>query len=308
MLALQGSLDFLTCECLFLLLHEKNASGHLIIRSKGSEKRLTILQGAVVSATSNDPRDYLGQILLRKGVLTEEGLLEALQAHQKSGLPLGQILVMTGAASREVVRDALVSQTKESALGLFEWLQASFSFRSHRVEPDGELGISVSLADLAEEGKKRTKPPVEVLEPERSTTDWFPITYHSSVEKSTSATDPFTLAREALATGDSQAALEILDGVAPYGHSPEWVGLRRAAEDRLLIHLRAELLKEGVKPRFLLGADAVRDMPLSPPERYLLRKMDGSLSLETLLKICPLRQIDALRLVRRLRDDGQIRY
>lgn len=309
MLALQGSFVFIDCADLFRLLAEKKATGALFARRGADEKRLGIDRGLLISATSNDPREYLGRLLIDAGHLSESDFLEAHRTHLETGVPLGKILTMTGLLPQGLVEEILLEKFRDTALGIFGWREGSFAFHLHekaRFEAEQPLAVSIPLRELIEEGERRRKENPVVPPPEpsgRSSAEWFP-TATADLERVPS---PLKLAREVLAEGDAERALEILDASdkIPVADAR---ALRRTAEDRLLASLRAELLQNHLKPVLTVERAAIREMPLTPPERFLLYRMDGIREIEDLLQISPLRQVDALRLVKRLHGEGILRY
>ncbi|HLV60531.1 MAG TPA: DUF4388 domain-containing protein [Fredinandcohnia sp.] len=312
MLALQGSFAFLGCAELFRLLAEKKATGALFARRGADEKRLGIEQGRLTSATSNDPREYLGRLLIDAGHISESDFLQAHRTHLETGVPLGKILVMTGVLSEEVVQKVLRDKFRETALGIFTWDEGSFAFHLHerrRAEAEHPLPVALSLVELAQEGeaKRRAMPVVPPPEPSgRSTAEWFPTA--TADLKGGGQPSALKLAREALTEGDAERALEILEAAGQDLPVADVRALRKTAEDRLLTLLRAELLQNHLKPVLVVDRGAVRAMPLTPPERFLLYRMDGVRDIEELVQTAPLRQIDALRLIRRLHGEGVIRY
>ena len=69
---LHGHLGFMPCRDLFLYLGNRKMSGRLDVRRGGVRKSLSVEEGAATSAASNDPREYLGQVLINAGHLSEE--------------------------------------------------------------------------------------------------------------------------------------------------------------------------------------------------------------------------------------------
>ena|GEM_PF-1804437 len=311
MLALQGSFAFLSCAELFRLLAEKKATGALFARRGADEKRLGIERGLLVSATSNDPREYLGRLLIEAGHLSEADFLRAHRTHLETGVPLGKILTMTGVLPREVVEKVLETKFRETALGIFRWEEGSFAFHvqeSVRSPAELPLPVSLSLVALAEEGEalRRSSPPIPPPEPSgRGSAEWFPTETDEMRPRQSSA---IALAREALAAGDPERALEILESATGRLPVDEARALRKAAEERLLVQLRAELLQNRIRPVLAVDRSVVRSLPLTPPERYLLYRMDGIRDVEELVHVTPLRQIDSLRLIKRLHGEGVVRY
>lgn len=311
MLALQGSFAFFTCADLFRLLGEKKATGALFARRGADEKRLGLEQGNLISATSNDPREYLGRLLIDQGHLTEASFLQAHRTHLETGVPLGKILTMTGVLPEGVVEKVLRAKFRETALGIFAWEEGSFAFHLHdRMRPEAEhpLPVSLPLPELAKEGQEIARKRPVIPPPEgsgKTSAEWFPT---ATADLKPGQASALKLAREVLTEGDAERALEILEAAVGKIPVADARALRKTAEERLLTRLRAEMLQNHLKPVLLVERSSVRSMPISPPERYLLYRMDGVREIEDLLHIAPLRQIDALRLIRRLKGEGVLRY
>ena len=68
-------------------------TGTLHVARRSIKKRIILRDGHVYSSWSNDPRESLGQFLVRLRLATEEQLFRALLAQEEKGRPLGSILV-----------------------------------------------------------------------------------------------------------------------------------------------------------------------------------------------------------------------
>jgi type IV pilus assembly protein PilB len=111
---------------------------------------------APASAQPSGGRPLLGASLVRKGRLTAEGLERALAEHERSGLPLGQVLVALGLITTHDLAEALAEQhglafidlgaTKlddESAVLLPESVARRYQALPVKVE-DGTLVVAVA--------------------------------------------------------------------------------------------------------------------------------------------------------------------
>lgn len=114
-------------------------TGTLHVERGSIEKRLTFKDGAVFTTWSNDPRESLGQFLVRDGLITEEQLFRALLAQEREGRLLGEVLVAQGLLTDQDLRTVLGAKAEESVYDLFLWPDGSFEFR------DGELPANVAL-------------------------------------------------------------------------------------------------------------------------------------------------------------------
>jgi len=85
-----------------LYLGNKRASGHLDVERDQLRKRLQIQNGSIINASSNQPREYLGQILINLGYLTEDQFNKAFETQKETKVFLGKILSMIGLVSEPV--------------------------------------------------------------------------------------------------------------------------------------------------------------------------------------------------------------
>ncbi len=83
--------------------------------------------------------------------------------------------------------------------------------------------------------------------------------------------------------------------------------LLKEAETGLLADLRAQLLAQPLAPRVIAGPDELSRMRFSPAERYLLKRFDGKKPISQVIRVSPIKEIEALMLVRKFLDAGVIR-
>jgi len=118
-------------------------TGTLHLDRGSVQKRIAFVDGIIHTSWSNDPRESLGQFLVRDGLITEEQLFKALLRQEKEGRLIGVILVGDGAVAEADLRRALQVKVGETIYDLFLWPEGKFDFK------DGELpsppGISVDL-------------------------------------------------------------------------------------------------------------------------------------------------------------------
>lgn len=139
-----------------LYLGNKRASGHLDVERDQLRKRLQIQNGSIINASSNQPREYLGQILINLGYLTEDQFNKAFETQKETKVFLGKILSMIGLVSEPVVLDALNLKFRETLLEALQWDRGQFSFdpSSPPQYLDG-LEVQIDLLDLHKEGQFR---------------------------------------------------------------------------------------------------------------------------------------------------------
>src|SRR6186713_1785661 len=92
-------------------------------------KRIAFVDGIIQNSWSNDPRESLGQFLIRDGLVTEEQLFTALLNQEQQGRFLGAILVTEDVLSESDLRESLRTKAVESIYDLFLWPEGQFEFK-----------------------------------------------------------------------------------------------------------------------------------------------------------------------------------
>jgi hypothetical protein len=137
-------------------LGNRRVSGKLLVQRGGVFKELTLSEGSVVSASSNQPREYLGQFLINMGHLTEDQLGRAFEAQHETDFRLGKILVMKELVPEATVLSTLSLKFREMLLDAFQWVDGEFQFDPVEVSnPLAGLDVRVDLRDIHSEGEFR---------------------------------------------------------------------------------------------------------------------------------------------------------
>jgi len=131
---------------------EKTGTLHLIWRS--THKKLMVRDGRLEATGSNDPRDVLGQFLVRDGLVTEQQLFEALLRQETDHRMLGSILISQKLLTPEQLAQSLREAAEESVYGVFLWPEGRFEFRSWE-GAETTLPLGLDLAPLIDEGSWR---------------------------------------------------------------------------------------------------------------------------------------------------------
>jgi len=119
--------------------------------------------------------------------------------------------------------------------------------------------------------------------------------------------DPLTLARERLGRGDAEEALEILDAARKVGvRSPALDALTEEAERYFVEKAYRHYLPPGKIPILKRPMELLFDETLRPEEVFLVSRVNGTWDLRSIMSISPLREVDALRALKRLRERGVI--
>jgi Domain of unknown function (DUF4388) len=156
MRGLFGDFATMPLKDLIVYLGNKRATGVLALENEGVRKQAVLREGRVLNASSNEPREYLGQFLINLGHITEEQFNSAYETQKQTKIFLGKILVMIGALTQEQLENALSLKFRETLLQAFQWTDGSFEFKPDNLPalPEG-LDLEIELLDVHREGEFR---------------------------------------------------------------------------------------------------------------------------------------------------------
>jgi hypothetical protein len=156
MRGLFGDFSTMPLKDLVVYLGNKQATGTLTLEREGIKKEVLLKAGNIVSVSSNEPREYLGQFLINMGHITEDQFTKAYNTQKQTNVFLGKILTMIGLVSEQTVMNALSMKMRETLLDAFHWEDGAFNFdaSSEPIVPDG-LDLQVPLLDVHREGEFR---------------------------------------------------------------------------------------------------------------------------------------------------------
>ena len=333
-------------------------TGSLELKRRSTEKRLTFRDGLLHSSFSNDPRETLGQALVREGLVKEEQLFTALNKQEKEGKRLGQILIGDGILTEPDLKRTLRNNAEEVVYELFLWPDGRFEFRDEDVPKDLRISLDIEIPYVLEEGHHRRLAWARLKEKFPSSDVTFNV-----LKEAHGIEDPGhwnilglaatgkTLAGIALETRRSEFETALLleglmalgalgvaearpgEGSDPVGAIQALLkrGERRLKEGRYdaaleafeavlsLDFLNQEAKKglvavgEGRKrervartvpldkvPVLLVGAVTLTQQSFDSQEGFLLSRINGQWDVQSILKLCPMPEVDALAIFVRL--------
>jgi len=150
-----GSFAVLPLADVVELLGRRGMTGSLTCERGTVRKTVHLRGGAAVGASSNDPREYLGQLLVNFGHLDEDQLAKAFHTQEETRIRLGKVLTMVGLVPPETVTEVLAIKIRETLLDVFLWDSGLFSYDDEPPETVDELDASIPLADLVREAEFR---------------------------------------------------------------------------------------------------------------------------------------------------------
>jgi hypothetical protein len=380
MRGLSGDFSTMPLKDLVVYLGNRKATGALKVERGDVRKQLELRDGHVVSASSNQPREFFGQFLINMGHLTEDQLEKAFATQAQTRVFLGKILVMTGLVPEATVRSTLSHKFREMLLDAFHWSEGGFAFEAADSAPEvAGLDVSVDLLDIHREGEFREtaweairavfpsgavrlavderklperKPGsmderIVQLIKEGLSIDGIALALHATdfflyqrlyalyrldaVKASEADPEPETAVvveeeEDTGVIGSESSSDEVLmaarlfldagnvrdaEALARRAHemsaSPRTAELLKAAQERLVLELRRELVEPARVPSLLVAPAHLKTLQLSAPERYLLSRIDGRRDVAAIVHVSPLQELDALKFFQGFVDRGLVK-
>ena len=362
-MALAGDLRTVDLAEVLQWISQAQQSGTLVLTRGNVEKRIAFNHGQIASTASTDPRDQLGQFLVREELITEQDLFAALLQQEAEGKMLGTVLVETGRVTSEDLMRVLRLKAQETVYDLFGWREGRFEFKEGGLPANLPVLIGLDVTVLVFEGARRIDEMSRIREVIPSSRATFTATGAPSEEAldnqildlasrgKTMAAISFEVRRsefdvasrlydlvergvlkvsevpaddpEANAVGTIRTLLE---------HAHRAVRERRfddAAAAYEAVLMVDPLNQQAKKGRFELDRQRERPGPapdealssiprlardlaeisgeaLDPLEGFVLSRINGMWSVRSILKLCPVPEVDAWQVFERLISRGLV--
>jgi hypothetical protein len=161
---LSGTFATMPFADLLQWISDARRSGTLQVALEFEERYLRFVDGSIAAYGSDDPmaRD-LGRLCLMRGLCNEEAILGAVEQQRQSHMPLGDVLVSSGAVTHDKLEEAVRGHVEETVLGLFLWPEGRFTYRDELapdevaqfMPPEYELHDSIPTRAILMEGMRR---------------------------------------------------------------------------------------------------------------------------------------------------------
>src|SRR5215207_4109427 len=142
-MAIKGTLKTMSLSDLLQFLAAGRKSGTLKFDHAKITKQVYFKNGMIVGSKSNDPREYLGQVLLHYGKVDDNQLKAARELQRTSGAKLGEVLVQQGFLTENEVLAILKTRTLDAIYDLFVWTDGDFEFFDEEPLPADLIVIEV---------------------------------------------------------------------------------------------------------------------------------------------------------------------
>jgi len=365
---LNGTLATVTFPDLLQLLSSGRKTGTLTLRNAEHTKRIFFKDGEIISSSSDDPAEYLGQFLLYQGKINEDQLQKALQVQNQTGVMIGKILVMAGSLSEADLVKMLVRKAEETIFSLFLWQDGSFAFEDGELPRQEMIPISMKAQEILLEGaravddlqriRKEFRSPRAILArtdrqaPANAlahpligriyerldgrlsipdlclefrcseltasrilhalmTTGYVQVVgAAATVQAAEGAASPQALmakAEELERGGQAEASIDQFRRALALSPSDPNVRARlERAEAHFVEKAHKHLLPLNRVPTLRASLESLMKENLNPQEGFLVSRINGTWDLRSIISISPMKEVDALLCVDRLRRRGFI--
>jgi hypothetical protein len=373
-MGIRGTLNTMSVSDLLQFLASGRKTGTLKLGRGTIVKHIYLENGVIVGSSSNDPKEYLGQVLLHYGKIDEAQLQTAMEIQRQSGGKLGVILSSRGFVSQPDVIEVLRTRTLEIIYDLFIWEEAHFEFFDRDPLPHDLIRIQVEVTSVVMDGIYRIDEWARyrtVIPSERTFFELTPgwtqslnanqetrqVLYH--VEKRLTAAEicynmhtslfhacallfdlvsegiikvageapapvevpadlsalnlPRTvpellkLARAEIKENNTENALAIIhSALEQEAENADAQRLREEAEKKFIAQIYQGSLSRRALPRILVAPEQLEHERLGPQEGFVLSRINGESDIESILSVCPFREADSLRMIKKLLDGGII--
>ncbi len=151
-MSIKGTLETMSLSDLLQFLGSGRKSGTLKFDRGKISKQVYFQNGLIVGSRSNDPREYLGQVLLHYAKVDEAQLQLAREAQRRSGVRLGEALIQLGILTEKDVLEVLRIRTLDAIFDLFVWNAGQFEFYDEEPLPADLIKVQVQPTTVIMEG------------------------------------------------------------------------------------------------------------------------------------------------------------
>jgi len=156
--SLSGDLELMPLSDVAVWLGNRKLSATVQVKRRQTTNELVVRDGKVLYTASSDPREYLGQHLINFGYITEDQLQKGFQTQKETKVPLGRVLVMVEAVTKEQLARVLVFKARESILEAMCWSEGTFTVSTSRASDEElDFDIPIDLLEVHSEGEARRR-------------------------------------------------------------------------------------------------------------------------------------------------------
>lgn len=371
-MGINGNISTMSLAEVFQWLQSGRKTGTLHIEGvEGVTKQVFFENGFIKSASSSDPQELIGQFLIATRRISEQQLREALESQKRDHVLLGKILLKKGFLSKDELMNLLQTISEEIIYDLFLWKAGNFEFRDG-VLPRREMpSLNLDITHIVLEGATREDewgrihavfegdmtvvcPNVEriahklplpahhtrilrLLDGNRTLQDVMRLAKVTKYEMFKSMLELHD--QSLVAVGDYSKQLiqpstkrkhdpvkELIYSVEAMVNSgkleeaekgifklekmaaknPTVSKLKEQIKERRLETTAKEMINPDAVPVLTMDLDRLTRMELSPEQGFLVSRINGVWDVKSIVKISPFGELVCLKILKKFMDDGVI--
>jgi tetratricopeptide (TPR) repeat protein len=154
-ISLKGNIQEVKLPHLLASLNRQRKTGTLMITTPVFTKKVFLVKGDAIFASSSFEDDRLGEMLIKAGKITMEQYDKSVEMLKKTGKRQGAILVELGYLTPKDLFWGVKYQVREIIYSLFQLEQAEFEFIEDEIPEHEVITLKMSMGNLIYEGVKR---------------------------------------------------------------------------------------------------------------------------------------------------------
>ncbi len=152
---LTGNIKDVSLTKIIVSLNRNRKTGTLIVKTPVFTKKVYLMKGDAIFASSTYEDDRLGEMLIKAGKITLEQYDESVELLKKTGKRQGAILVERGYLTPKDLFWGVKYQVKEIIYSIFQLEDAAYEFEEGEIPQQEVITLKMSMGNLIYEGVKR---------------------------------------------------------------------------------------------------------------------------------------------------------
>jgi curved DNA-binding protein CbpA len=147
-----GDIKDMTVPWLFQDLRLEQGTGTVVFSRESAVKKVYVKAGEIIYASSNLDADQMGSCLVANGKLSQEQHAVSLEAAQRTGKPLGAVLIERGFLAPQDLVSGAKLQVKQIVQSLFPWRDGRYAFSNGALPLTEIIPLQIPTGSLLFEG------------------------------------------------------------------------------------------------------------------------------------------------------------
>jgi hypothetical protein len=152
---IKGNIRTISLPKILTYLHRNRKTGVLMITAPVFTKKIYLMKGDAIFASSTHEDDRLGEMLVKAGKITMKQYDRSVELLKKTGKRQGSILLELGYLTPKKLFWAVKYQVREIIYSLFQLEDAEYVFEEGDIPLQEAITLKMSMGNLVYEGVKK---------------------------------------------------------------------------------------------------------------------------------------------------------